>query len=206
MLEKRIPCAIDQDPYFRLVRDNCHRMGNPSPKPALIHSQFLTSLQGPGGKMSASNPNSAVYMSDSAAQIKKKINKYAFSGGQETAELQRELGGNPDVDVAYCYLSYFDDDDAKLAEVYQKYKKGELLTGELKAMCIAELQKYVTVFQERRSKVTDEIMASYMKPRKLDWKGNQNPNLEMKQKHEAALAAESKKKKKSKGTKASAGK
>src|ERR1700760_1201128 len=101
-LDQRIPCAIDQDPYFRLVRDNCHRMGNPSPKPALIHSQFLTSLQGPGGKMSASNPNSAIYMSDSAAQIKKKINKYAFSGGQETAELQKELGGNPDVDVAYC--------------------------------------------------------------------------------------------------------
>jgi hypothetical protein len=28
--------AIDQDPYFRLVRDNCHRMKNPSPKPALV--------------------------------------------------------------------------------------------------------------------------------------------------------------------------
>jgi tryptophanyl-tRNA synthetase len=181
-------------------------MGNPSPKPALIHSQFLTSLQGPGGKMSASNPNSAIYMSDSLAQIKKKINKYAFSGGQETAELQRELGGNPDVDVAYCYLSYFDDDDAKLAEIYQKYKKGELLTGELKAMCITELQKYATGFQERRSKVTDEILEAFMKPRKLEWKGNQNPNLELKQKHEAALVAEAKKKKKSKGTKSNADK
>lgn len=51
-----IPMAIDQDPYFRLVRDNCHRMKNPSPKPALIHSKFLTALQGAGGKMSASDP------------------------------------------------------------------------------------------------------------------------------------------------------
>jgi tryptophanyl-tRNA synthetase len=57
-----IPCAIDQDPYFRLVRDNCHRMKNPSPKPALIHSKFLTALQGAGGKMSASDPNSAIFM------------------------------------------------------------------------------------------------------------------------------------------------
>lgn len=48
--------AIDQDPYFRLVRDNAHRMKNPSPKPALIHSKFLTALQGAGGKMSASDP------------------------------------------------------------------------------------------------------------------------------------------------------
>jgi len=149
--------------------------------------------------MSASNPNSAIYMSDSAAQIKKKINKFAFSGGQETAELQRELGGNPDVDVAYQYLSYFDDDDAKLAELGQKYRKGELLTGELKAMCISELQNFVTAFQESRQKVTDEVVQSFMTPRKLEWKGNPQPNLELKQKHAAALALEDKKTKKKGG-------
>ena len=62
--------AIDQDPYFRLVRDCAHRMRYPSPKPAIIHSKFVTSLQGPGGKMSASNPNSAIFMSDTQNQIK----------------------------------------------------------------------------------------------------------------------------------------
>lgn len=51
-----IPMAIDQDPYFRLVRENASRMRFPSPKPALIHSKFLTALQGSGGKMSASDP------------------------------------------------------------------------------------------------------------------------------------------------------
>jgi tryptophanyl-tRNA synthetase len=65
-----IPMAIDQDPYFRLLRENCHRMSCPSPKPALIHSRFLTALQGVGGKMSSSDPNSAIFMSDTPAQIK----------------------------------------------------------------------------------------------------------------------------------------
>jgi len=65
-----IPMAIDQDAYFRLLRDHCHRMSRPSPKPALIHSRFLTALQGVGGKMSASDPNSAIFMSDTPAQIK----------------------------------------------------------------------------------------------------------------------------------------
>jgi tryptophanyl-tRNA synthetase len=65
-----IPMAIDQDPYFRLVRENAHRMKMPSPKPAIIHSRFLTALQGVGGKMSASDPNTAVYMSDTPKQIK----------------------------------------------------------------------------------------------------------------------------------------
>ena len=136
-----IPCAIDQDPYFRLVRDNCHRMKNPSPKPALIHSKFLTGLQGPGGKMSASDTNSAIFMTDTPNQIKKKMNA-AFSGGRETLEEHRRLGGNPDVDVAFQYLTYFEESDEKIDEVEKAYRKGELLTGELKKMSI-ELLQYV---------------------------------------------------------------
>jgi tryptophanyl-tRNA synthetase len=58
----------------------------PSPKPALMHSKFLAALSGPTGKMSASEPNSAIFMSDTPKQIKTKINKYAFSGGQVSIE------------------------------------------------------------------------------------------------------------------------
>lgn len=170
-----IPCGIDQDPYFRLVRENSHRMRHPVPKPALIHSKFLTALQGAGGKMSSSNPNSAIFMSDTQKQIQKKINSHAFSGGQETLELHRELGGNPDIDVAYQYITYFEDDNEKLKTLYDSYKKGELLTGEMKKECIKHLQAYVKGFQERRAKVTDEVMQGFMKPRKLEWKGNPNP-------------------------------
>ncbi|PWY74870.1 tryptophanyl-tRNA synthetase [Aspergillus eucalypticola CBS 122712] len=170
-----IPMGIDQDPYFRLLRDNAHRMRFPSPKPALIHSKFLTALQGAGGKMSSSDPNSAIFMTDTPKQIKTKINKYAFSGGQVSIEDHRRLGGNPDVDVSYVYLTYFEEDDAKLEEIYKNYKSGELLTGELKKMTIEVLQQYVAAFQEKRKEVTDEVLAAYMKPRKLEWKGNPNP-------------------------------
>jgi tryptophanyl-tRNA synthetase len=168
-------------------------MGNPSPKPALIHSKFLTALQGPGGKMSSSNPNSAIFMSDTANEIKKKINKHAFSGGRETAELQRELGANPDVDVAYTYLTYFEDDDEKLQRIYDDYKSGKLLTGDLKKKCIDVVQTYVKGFQEARSKATDEVLKEFMTPRKLDWKGNPNakqPEPKEKGKEEAKDSAE----------------
>ncbi|KAK1149269.1 tryptophan--tRNA ligase [Aspergillus melleus] len=170
-----IPMGIDQDPYFRLLRDNSHRMAFPSPKPALIHSKFLTALQGAGGKMSSSNPNSAIFMDDTAKQIKTKINKYAFSGGQVSVEDHRRLGGNPDVDVSYVYLTYFEEDDAKLEEIYKSYKSGELLTGELKKMAIETLQKNVLDFQEKRKLSTDEVLNEFMRPRKLEWKGNPNP-------------------------------
>lgn len=62
--------------------------------------------------MSASIDASAIFMNDSPKKIKDKINKYAFSGGQVSAEDQRRLGGNPDVDVSYQYLNFFMEDDA----------------------------------------------------------------------------------------------
>lgn len=170
-----IPCAIDQDPYFRLVRENCSRMKQPSPKPALIHSKFLTALQGAGGKMSASNPNSAIFMSDTEKQIKNKINKHAFSGGQETLELHREKGGNPDVDVPYQYLAYFEDDDDKLLRLAAEYRSGDLLTGEMKKECIEMMTAYVRKFQAARANVTDEMLEEFMRARPLEWKGNPNP-------------------------------
>lgn len=114
-------------------------------------------------------------MNDNANAIKKKINKYAFSGGQTSAEEQRALGGNPDVDVSYQYLSFFLEDDDELEKIRVAYRKGEMLTGELKQKCIKELQDYVKGFQERRSKVTDEIVQEFMSERTLNWKGNPNP-------------------------------
>ena len=107
-----IPCAIDQDPYFRLTRDVALKLKHP--KPSLIHSKFFPALQGPQTKMSASDPNSSIFMTDKAGQIKNKINKHGFSGGKETEEEHRRLGGDPDVDVSYQYLTFFLDDDEEL--------------------------------------------------------------------------------------------
>jgi tryptophanyl-tRNA synthetase len=45
------------------------------------------------------------------------INKYAFSGGRDTIEEHRKLGGNTEVDVSYQYLSFFLEDDEKLAHI-----------------------------------------------------------------------------------------
>lgn len=106
---------------------------------------------------------------DAPENSKKKINKYAFSGGQATSEEQRKFGGNPDVDVSFQYLTFFLEDDEDLESIRQSYIKGELLTGELKARCIKELQTFIAAFQERKKAVTDEIVKSYMTPKPLEW-------------------------------------
>jgi len=57
-------------------------------------------------------------MTDTLNQIKNKINRHGFSGGQETEEEHRRLGGNPDVDVSYQYLTFMLDDDEELTKLY----------------------------------------------------------------------------------------
>ena len=41
-------------------------------------------------------------------------------------------------------------------------------------MCIKELQDYVQAFQERRAKVTDEVVEQFMALRPLKWASNPN--------------------------------
>jgi tryptophanyl-tRNA synthetase len=51
--------------------------------------------------------------------------------------------------------------------------RNERLTHrQLKAICIKYLQEYVAGFQERRAKVTDEVVNEFMAARPLEWKGN----------------------------------
>ncbi|KYO45421.1 tryptophan--tRNA ligase, cytoplasmic [Alligator mississippiensis] len=152
-----IPCAIDQDPYFRMTRDVAPRLGYP--KPALLHSVFFPALQGAQTKMSASDPNSSIFLADTPKQIKTKINKHAFSGGKDTIEEHRKYGGNCDVDVSYMYLTFFLEDDDKLEQLKQAYTSGALLTGELKKALIETLQPLIAAHQERRKQVTNEMQA-----------------------------------------------
>jgi tryptophanyl-tRNA synthetase len=162
-----IPCAIDQDPYFRLTRDVAQRLKYP--KPALIHAKFFPALQGPGTKMSASVNTSAIYISDTPAQIKNKINKYAFSGGQDTIELHRLHGGNCEVDVSFQYLKFFLDDDVELAEIEKLYSSGEMTTGQLKQRCIAVVQELVKGVQEVTKSNSREEKPSLMKWSSSSW-------------------------------------
>ncbi|KAH3757239.1 tryptophan--tRNA ligase, cytoplasmic [Pelomyxa schiedti] len=156
-----IPCAIDQDPYFRMTRDVAPRMG--LEKPALIHSKFFPALQGFSTKMSASDPNSAIYLTDTPKQIRNKINKYAFSGGKDTKEEQMKYGANLLVDVPYAYLTFFLDDDAELQRIHDDYQSGRMLTGEVKKILADKLIALVEEHQRRRALVTEEVVDSFMK-------------------------------------------
>ena len=157
-----IPLGVDQDPHFRITRDIAPKIDKP--KPALIHNIMIPSLLGPGGKMSASDEKSTIYTTDSPEVVKQKINKHAFSGGQTNVDEHRKIGGNPDIDVSYQYLRiFFEPDDNKLKKIYDDYKSGKMLTGELKAILIEKINDFLSIHQEKREQVRKNIDDYMMK-------------------------------------------
>ncbi|KAL3078135.1 hypothetical protein niasHT_033110 [Heterodera trifolii] len=162
-----IPCAIDQDPYFRMSRDVAPRLKYP--KPSLIYSTFLPALQGAQSKMAASEANSCIYLDDTPKKIKEKINKYAFSGGRDTREEHRKFGGDCAVDTSFQFLRFFLDDDERLEEIREQYTSGAMLSGQLKAIAIETVQGIVSELQTRRKAISDDVVREFTTPRKLGY-------------------------------------
>lgn len=144
-----IPYAIDQDAHFRVTRDILPKLG--FYKPAALHCRFLPPLTGPG-KMSTtgSAKDSTIFMSDDPKTVRKKVMKYAFSGGKDTVEEHRKHGGDTTVDMAFQWLTYFEPDDERLLDIKRRYEAGDLLSGELKQILVDTIVPILLEHQKRR--------------------------------------------------------
>lgn len=145
-----IPCAIDQDVHFRLTRDVAEKLGYP--KPSTILCRFLPPLEGQGKMSTSTGEQAVIWMTDDPKTVRKKVMKYAFSGGKDTVEEHKKYGGDPDKDMAYQWLTYFEPDDEKLLGIRRRYESGDLLSGELKQTLVDCLNGLLHKHQERRKK------------------------------------------------------
>ncbi|MEM4270590.1 MAG: tryptophan--tRNA ligase [Candidatus Pacearchaeota archaeon] len=151
-----VPVGIDQDPFIRLTRDIAEHCDFNLEKPAALHAKFIPSLFG-GTKMSASGEG-VIWLSDTPEEVERKIKKHAFSGGQPTIELQRKLGGNPDIDVSFQYLKmFFEPDDKKLKEIEDNYRNGKLLTSELKEILIGKINDFLKEHQKKKEQAKKQV-------------------------------------------------
>ncbi|MEM4182003.1 MAG: tryptophan--tRNA ligase [Candidatus Pacearchaeota archaeon] len=145
-----VPIGPDEDAHIRICRDIASRFNYE--KPSVLHVRFLEGIN--GEKMSKSKDN-AIFLRDEISKVKKKVMK-ALSGGQKTIEEHKKFGGNPDVDMSFKYLKYFflGEDEAKKIE--EKYKKGELLSSEMKNILLKHLVPFLENFQNNLKKVKKE--------------------------------------------------
>ena len=77
----------------------------------------------------------------------------SFSGGGETIELHKINGGNIDTDICCEYLRFFLDDDIELNNILIKYKKGELLSVDLKNICFNTIYNVIKNHQINKLKL-----------------------------------------------------
>jgi tryptophanyl-tRNA synthetase len=120
--------------------------------PSSIYHRFMTGLT--GGKMSSSIPASHISLLDDPADGYDKV-KAATTGGRETAEKQRELGGEADECPVYELYAYLlaGDDDAFATEVYEECVGGERLCGGCKEQAAELMREFLEEHQERREEV-----------------------------------------------------
>lgn len=159
-----IPYAIDQDPHFKLSRDVLPKLGYY--KPSSIISKFIPSLKG-GGKMSSSDRTTGIYLDDDPKTVRRKLMKYAFSGGRDTAEEQRKYGANPDIDFAFNVYRMLEPDIGKTSRVYEDYRSGKMLSGEMKGLAADMINEFLARIQSQREIVEKDYDSYMFDPSKL---------------------------------------
>jgi len=161
-LEKKMPGVIpvgpDQSPHILLSRDIVNRT-KPSFKfvlPSGLYNKYTPSLDG-SLKMSKSKPESCITIPEDVKTACKKIRR-AFSGGRNTLEEHKRLGGMPEKDMAFELLKqHFIEDDKKLKKLYDDYKAGKLMSGDIKDIACKELTKFMKDFNKKLEKAKNIV-------------------------------------------------
>ncbi len=124
--------------------------------PVSVYHRFMTGLT--GGKMSSSVPASHISLLDDPEDGYDKV-KSATTGGRETAEKQRELGGEADECPVYELYAYLlaGDDDAFATEVYEECVGGERLCGDCKEQAARLMEEFLEDHQEKRDEWANRL-------------------------------------------------
>lgn len=139
--------GLDQDPHARSVRDLAKRLPYDLEVPSFVYFRHQSGLK-EGSKMSASHPDTAIFLNDSEAEVRRKIGN-CFTGGRNTAEEQRRLGGRPEICKKYEIDLFHLESDAKLREVFEKCRSGKRLCGECKKLTVEYLTSFLKKHQAR---------------------------------------------------------
>jgi len=141
------PIGLDQDPHARITRDIARRLPYDFELPSFLYINHQPGLQR-GSKMSSSEPENSILLSDDIEKVKKKIYN-AFTGGRNTLKEQKMYGGNPDICRVCDLLKYHLPDTKKLNDLIINCKEGSLVCGDCKKICFEYIENFLSKHQEK---------------------------------------------------------
>ena len=150
-----VPVGADQDPHIRLARDLAARYHDEYGfiPPSSVYHRLMLGLGG-SDKMSKRSEATLLTLEDAPRDANKKIMS-AFTGGRDTVEEQRRLGGRPEVCPVYdLYSFHFARDDEHVKTVHHECTKGIRLCGE----CKQEAAGLAKAWLEGHHKKRDSLM------------------------------------------------
>jgi len=122
--------GLEQDPHARATRDIAKRLPYGIVTPGFIYFQHQSGLK-LGTKMSASHPETAIFLDDAPEAAAKKVSR-AFTGGRPTVEEQRKLGGRPEICKVHELLKFHYPNTKRWEKLVKDCKDGKWLCGECK--------------------------------------------------------------------------
>jgi tryptophanyl-tRNA synthetase len=152
-----IPVGVDQDPHIRLTRDAARRTKDKKFfLPAGFYHKFTPSLDG-SLKMSKSKPESCIDLPEDPKKVAKKLMR-AKTGGRDTVEEQKKLGGEPEKCIIFeLYKQHLIEDDKELKKIYNNCKAGKLTCGDDKKHACELMTKFMNVFEKKTAEARKQI-------------------------------------------------
>lgn len=110
-------------------------------------------------KMTSSVSRGVIFYTDPPEMLRKKI-WTAITGGRETREKQRQLGGNPDLricSVAGLIAFHTAQDANEYKQICYDCQTGQLLCGDCKARTADFLVEHIRKHQEQRAELESYV-------------------------------------------------
>lgn len=151
-----VPVGADQDPHIRLSRDLAAKYHDEFGfmAPSAVYHRLMLSLTGEQ-KMSKRTVSSSFTLDDTPAVATRRVMS-AFTGGRDTVEEQRRLGGRPDICPIYdLYRFHFGLNDEHVRRVRDECLAGTRICGE----CKREAAGLVKSFLEEHRKKRESLMS-----------------------------------------------
>jgi len=161
-----VPVGADQDPHIRLARDLAARYHDEYGfiPPSSIYHRLMLGLGG-ADKMSKRSADTLLTLDDPTKDASRKI-MTAFTGGRDTVEEQRRLGGRPEICPVYdLYRFHFARDDEHVKLVYHECTKGIRLCGECKQEAVGLVKNFLEDHHKKRDSMMNDARELLAKSR-----------------------------------------
>jgi len=146
-----VPVGKDNQAHVEVTREIARRFnalyGPVFPEPEALVGEVPTLVGTDGSAKMSKSLNNAIYLSDDAATVTEKVRGMYTDPRRLRATDPGTVEGNP----VFVFHDAFNDDDAEVAELKERYRAGQVGDVEVKARLAAALNRFLEPIRERRA-------------------------------------------------------